>query len=194
MIHIEGLWAENELTVEGTHLHERADKPDVEHRQGVRIARGVPLQSLRFGLSGRADVVEFHDDGAVVPVEYKRGRPKRGDMDRVQVCAQALCLEEMLNVEILRGALFYARTRRREEVLLDPQLRGVTEDATQRLHALIGSGVTPSAVREPKCTRCSLLHICLPDAMSQGRRARDYFETSLTQSLSGGQSDAESAT
>ena len=118
LIHVEGLWAENRLTVEGRHLHERADSGRSESRPGVRIARTLPIRSLRLGLIGRADVVEFHDAGPgapprVVPVEYKRGRPKLDESDRVQLCAQALCLEEMLGVrvhlhrvhELRRGAL-----------------------------------------------------------------------------------------
>jgi CRISPR-associated exonuclease Cas4 len=113
LIHVEQVWAENRLTVEGRHLHERVDGGEHETRGGLRTARALPIRSLRLGLAGRADVVEFHaSEGAagpprVVPVEYKRGRPKSHRADEVQLCAQALCLEEMLGVHVAAGALFY---------------------------------------------------------------------------------------
>lgn len=183
LIHVEGQWADNALTVEGTHLHRKADAGPDETRGGVRISRAVPLRSLRLGLVGRADAVEFHplapgdppSGGAAVfgaragrwrpfPVEYKRGKPKQGREDEVQLCAQALCLEEMLDVPVPAGALFYGRTRRRVDVPFDAELRAATEDAAARLHALVASGRTPPARREPKCDRCSLLPLCLPGA------------------------------
>jgi CRISPR-associated exonuclease Cas4 len=174
LIHVEQVWADNRLTVEGSHLHRRADSGEAESRGGVRTERGVALRSLRLGLIGKADVVEFHCTGGVwlpFPVEYKRGKPKHDRSDEVQLCAQALCLEEMLRVEIVGGALFYGTTRRREDVAFDASLRGATEDAAARLHALIASGVTPRAVREPKCDSCSLLNLCLPPAPRRTRRS-----------------------
>lgn len=192
LIHIEQVWADNSLTVEGSLLHERADSAAVESRAGVRIARGLALRSLRLGLSGKADVVEFHGIGddqhgttlpgfsghwSPFPVEYKRGKPKRDESDRVQLCAQALCLEEMLGVPVPAGALFYGRTRRRFDVVFDTGLRARTETACARLHELLLSGRTPVVVREPKCARCSLLDICKPDA--PGRSARAYLDAAL---------------
>jgi CRISPR-associated exonuclease Cas4 len=192
LIHIEQVWADNPLTVEGGLLHERVDSAVVESRTGVRFARRVALHSLRLGVTGKADVVEFHrvgDDqpGAILPgvaghwvpfpVEYKRGRPKLDESDRVQLCAQALCLEEMLYVPAPAGALFYGRTRRRFDVAFDVDLRARTEAACARLHDLLASGRTPVAVREPKCARCSLLDICKPDAPR--RSARDYLDAAL---------------
>lgn len=181
LIHLERLWAENPLTVEGRDLHERVDGAAGEARRDVRIARGVPLHSFRLGLAGKADVVEFHrllgdSTGGVTlprargrwrpfPVEYKRGRPKRDLSDKVQLCAQALCLEEMLDAAVPAGALFYGRTRRRLDVAFDDDLRRWTETACARLHALLGSGVTPPARREPKCESCSLLELCRPEAL-----------------------------
>ena len=191
LIHIEGLWAENRLTVEGRHLHENAHEGPDETRDGVRIVRGLPLRSLRLGLVGKADVVEFrsHESAAALskpfPVEYKRGRPKRHDADRVQLCAQALCLEEMLGVAVPAGALFYGRTRRRFDVSLDEALRRLTEETAQRLHALIAAGRTPRAVREPKCDSCSLLNLCLPDALRPRLSATRYVERNLAESLAG---------
>jgi CRISPR-associated exonuclease Cas4 len=197
LIHVEGLWAENRLTVEGAHLHRKVhDGPD-EARGDVRTVRGMPLRSLRLGLVGQADAVEFHRrkgsadeppgvrlDGAPgewipFPVEYKRGRPKRDRSDELQLCAQALCLEEMLSVPISRGALFYGETRRRRDVELDAGLRAETEDAAARVHRLLAGGVTPRALREPKCESCSLLHLCLPEAQAPGRSASRYLARAL---------------
>ncbi len=188
LIHIEGLWAENRLTVEGRHLHDKAHDGPGEIRSGVRIARGLALRSFRLGLVGKADVVEFHADRALptgrpFPVEYKRGRPKQHQADKVQLCAQGLCLEEMLGTTIPAGALFYGRTRRRMDVPFDAPLRRLTEDAASRLHALISSGRTPAAVREPKCESCSLLHLCLPEAMAPQRSAARYFARALAAAL-----------
>lgn len=184
LIHVEGLWAENRLTVEGRHLHDRADRGDTETRGPIRTERGIAVRSLRLGLVGKADVVEFHHDttGALVravPVEYKRGRPKRDDSDRVQLCAQGLCLEEMLGLRVEGGALFYGTPRRRSDVVFDQPLRNVTEQAARRLHELVAAGITPPAAREPKCDNCSLLQLCLPDTAGARRSARGYFDRAL---------------
>ena len=182
LIHVEGLWAENRLTVEGRHLHERSDRGDGETRGPLRTARGIALRSLRLGLIGKADVVEFHHDPAsgvltsALPVEYKRGRPKRDNSDRVQLCAQALCLEEMLGLIIPVGALFYGTSRRRTEVAFDRALRETTEQAETRLHAMVAAGITPPARREPKCDSCSLLNLCLPDTAGARRSAQRFLE------------------
>lgn len=187
LIHIEGLWAENRLTAEGRVLHNRAHDGPAESRSGVRIARGLELKSERLGLYGRSDVVEFHinDTGASqpFPVEYKRGKPKSNDIDRVQLCAQAICLEEMLHTEVPVGAIYYGRTRRRIDVVFDTSLRNVTEQAAGDLHELIASGQTPAAQRQPKCDSCSLLHLCLPDALRPRATAARYFQQSLDELL-----------
>jgi CRISPR-associated exonuclease Cas4 len=189
LIHLEQVWVENRLTAEGRLLHERADEPGSGRRGDLRTARSLALRSLRLGLVGRADVVEFHrgagdleDSGSIrlpgvsgrwrpVPVEYKRGKPKAHRADEVQLCAQALCLEEMLTVAIPEGALFYGKKRRRQRVTLDAELRALTEDTARRLHELLAGGRTPAAVRAPKCRRCSLLEVCLPSAPSASARA-----------------------
>jgi CRISPR-associated exonuclease Cas4 len=186
LIHVERLWMENRLTVEGRHLHERADSGTAESRRTLRTERSLAIRSLRLGLAGRADVVEFHDDGGVprvVPVEYKRGRPKSHRADEVQLCAQALCLEEMLSATIESGALFYGTTRRRLVVAFDPELRALTERSAARVHAMIAAGETPRAVREPKCDSCSLLELCLPNAMRSGVSAAAYVQRALSRSL-----------
>lgn len=189
LIHIEGQWAENWLTVEGRHLHQKAHDGPSEMRAGVRIARGLSLRSFRLGLAGRADVVEFHHavgmhGGTAFPIEYKRGRAKKHEADRVQLCAQALCLEEMLGAPVPAGAIFYGQTRRRLDVAFDAGLRRLTEQSAERLHALITAGRTPAAVREPKCDSCSLIEVCLPDAMAESRSAARYFARVLASTLS----------
>lgn len=190
LIHIEGQWAENRLTVEGQQLHERADSGASETHGALRIARGLHLRSLRLGLVGKADVVEFHggsETGAeprVIPVEYKRGKPKKDGSDSVQICAQALCLEEMLHVSIPTGALFYGVVRRRTEVVFDHSLRERTETSAARLHAMIAAGITPRAERQAKCDGCSLLHLCLPGSLASRHSASRYVERSLSRSLS----------
>lgn len=184
LVHIEQLWEENRFTVEGRHLHEKVHEAGPEVRDGVRIARGVRLHSLRLGLVGQADVVEFHECGTKegeafrqpFPVEYKRGRPKPDQCDAVQLCAQAMCLEEMLNIAVPRGALYYGQPRRRQEVLIDEALRGQTETLAARMHALFGTGVTPAAQYEKKCDRCSLYEICLPKVAGQHKDTRRYLE------------------
>lgn len=192
LIHVERLWAENRLTVEGGRLHRKAHEPGKHHgdrRGGVRVARGLELASHRLGLRGVADVVEFRgppgfaEDEPPVPVEYKRGRPKRYGADEAQLCAQAMCLEEMLSVRVPAGAIFYGQTRRRLDVAIDAGLRGRTEAAAQRLHEMMAGGITPTARREPKCDRCSLLNLCLPDALRPRRTAAVYFERAAAEAL-----------
>src|SRR6185437_12749611 len=166
------------------------DSGSSETRGALRIARHLAVRSLRLGLSGRLDVVEFRGTTnsshlqEIVPIEYKRGKPKPDQSDRVQLCAQALCLEEMLDIAITSGALFYATPRRRTEVEFDDELRRLTERAAEQLHALVRSGTTPIAVREPKCDRCSLLEICLPDSLKPHRSAAEYVTLALDRSIS----------
>ena len=179
LVHLEQVWAENQFTAEGNVLHETAHSGADETQRGMRITRALPLVSVIHAMSGEADIVEFHKNGTVVPVEYKRGKPKLHRADEVQLCAQALCLEEMLNVTISSGCLFYGETRRRTTVAFDEELRTVTIRAIERLHELIVSRVTPLAVREKKCDKCSLLEICMPDAMRFKKGAAAWFSTQL---------------
>ena len=179
---------DNALTVEGTHLHHRVDEGPVEGRGDLVIARAVPLRSLRLGLTGRGDVVEFvrcREDERTgvalpgrpgswqpVPVEYKRGRPKSHRADEAQLCAQALCLEEMMNVKVPRGALYYGARRRRSPVVFDSDLRDVTERAVERLRVILTGATTPPATFEPKCESCSLQPACLPKVSG---RVQEYL-------------------
>ena len=223
LIHLEGLWADNRLTVEGNRLHRRVhDRPEFECRAGIRVARSVRLRSVRLGLSGVADLVEFHpidatpdpathvgnpvapqhhpcnkaaprDAGAVLPgvpgrwrpfpVEYKRGRPKRGRCDEVQLCAQAMCLEEMLGAAVPAGALFYGRTRRRLDVTFDPGLRRATDEAAEAVRRLVESRITPPAEAGPKCRNCSMKDLCLPKVAGRGRSAAAFFDRAIARAL-----------
>jgi CRISPR-associated exonuclease Cas4 len=177
LIHLEQLWVENVRTAEGRLLHERADLPGESRRSGVRTARGMWLKSNRLKLTGRADIVEFSP--APYPVEYKRGKRKPNDCDTVQLCAQALCLEEMLDASIPRGAIFYGDPRRRLEVEFTPELRARTEDLASLMHRLYRSHETPAPTPGPYCHNCSLVDICLPQATAQQARAANWLERQL---------------
>ncbi|MCF7847859.1 MAG: CRISPR-associated protein Cas4 [Kiritimatiellales bacterium] len=182
LIHLEQQWTENRFTAEGRVQHDRVDRPEHETRDGIRYEYAVLLRSLELGLIGKADVVEFHlqpvggdfiskisdfkstgKSLCVFPVEHKRGRPKPTHCDWVQLCAQALCLEEMLGVVIGEGAIFYGQPRRRQPVEFTSELRAETKRTAALLHQLIQSGTTPPAEYEQKkCDACSLIDICLP--------------------------------
>ncbi len=191
LIHLEQVWSENVFTAEGRNLHEKTHEADCENRPGLRIVRGLRLRCLRLGLVGQADVVEFHKadvgvslDGAEglwrpFPVEYKRGKAKPDNCDRVQLCAQAICLEEMLATEVREGALFYGRPRRREAVAFTPELRGETESLAARLHELHAAGRTPKARYGPKCKSCSLLEVCLPKITGIDKDIAHYLAKAL---------------
>ena len=180
LIHVEQTWNENLFTAEGRIIHERVHEQGQESRGSVRIEHGLPLRSLRLGLIGKADVVEFHrlndDRWQPFPVEYKRGKPKPDDCDKVQLCAQALCLEEMLEKEVPAGALYYGRTRRRLDVCIDQALRDETEKAAIKVHELIRSGITPKAIYAKKCKSCSLMGQCLPQAVQKKRSVAAYLK------------------
>ena len=179
LIHIEQAWSENLFTAQGRILHEKVHSETAERRKDIRVEYGMPLRSLRIGLVGKADVVEFHlgPDGGwcPFPVEYKRGRKKPGNRDNVQLCAQALCLEEMLRVSIPCGAIYYGKERHRTDVEFDEALRKETEETAVRLRRLIDSGRTPPPVYEEKCDTCSLMGICLPKTLEKGKSVSRYF-------------------
>lgn len=170
LIHVEQQWAENRFTAEGRLLHDRTDRGGGETRRGVRIARAVPIRSLRLGVTGVADVVELHDRGRrPVPVEYKRGRPKAHRADEVQLCAQAICLEEIFGVPVVEGYLFYGRTKRRIAVAFDPALRNLTARVADEARRLFARGRTPPPTYEPrKCGSCSLSGLCHPERLADG--------------------------
>ena len=179
LIHIEQAWSENLFTAQGRILHEKVHSETAERRKDIRVEYGMPLRSLRIGLVGKADVIEFHrrQDGSwqPFPVEYKRGRKKPDNRDNVQLCAQALCLEEMLRVSIPCGAIYYGKERHRTDVEFDEALRKETEETAVRLRRLIDSGRTPPPVYEEKCDTCSLMGICLPKTLEKGKSVSRYF-------------------
>lgn len=166
LIHVEGLWAEDRATAEGRLLHEQVDAGRGESRPGVRIARGVQIRSLALGVSGKADVVELRGRPPVpFPVEYKRGKPKSHRADEVQLCAQAICLEEAFGVPVPEGALFYGVNRRRTPVAFDAALRALTARVAAEALAALAAGTTPPPVRTPACRRCSLHDLCQPERL-----------------------------
>ena len=187
LIHIEQEWEENVLTARGRLEHERTDGGYREFRRGKRQISGLYVQSEKLKLHGRIDVLEleginpagkdnlpsFQLKGTwrVYPVEFKHGQPKESDCDRVQLCAQVLCLEEMLEIEIPQASLFYQRIRRREDVMIDQELRDRTRNAINDLHVLFQNGKTPAPVNDKRCRSCSLNTVCMPKKMS-GKSAR----------------------
>jgi CRISPR-associated exonuclease Cas4 len=180
LIHVEQIWVESGLTAEGRILHERVDESGAEKRRDVKRVFGLPIRCLRLGLVGKADVVEFHRqaDGGWIPypVEHKRGRRKQEDWDRVQLCAQALCLEEMLGVSVPEGALFYGKEQRREVVEIGDPLRRETEAVAAAVHRMLAEGRTPAPEYAPKCDNCSLVDICLPQKVGgRGGRVARYL-------------------
>ena len=201
LIHLEQVWQENERTMEGKHLHERADNPFLNESRGdLRIARGMPIVSHCLKLRGVADVVEFHasenkggeqgiGEACVlpgregfwrpVPVEYKRGSPKSDDRDIVQLCAQAMALEEMLKVIIQEGYMFYGEKRRRLKVFFNENVRDRTIKLSERMYELFQRGTTPRASRGKRCSRCSLVDVCLPHLGTKHRSVASYLKQAL---------------
>jgi len=186
LIHVERAWAENRLTAEGRLLHEATAEIGTEKRRGVRVVTAMPLVSRRLGVSGIADLVEMHrdEDGRwrPFPVEYKRGKPKAHRADEVQLCAQAMALEEMFGVTLETGALFYGETRRRLEVPLDATLRELTAALASNIRAMIASADTPRPVYEKrKCGACSLHDICRPKPLARARSAADWLAARIAE-------------
>ncbi len=176
----EGLWVDNHHTVGGTHVHRvvHAGQGRPQEEESHRVVRGLWLLSRRLRLVGVADLVEFRP--APYPVEYKHGKRQRWDNDDVQLCAQALCLEEMFGVAVPAGAVYHARSGRRRDVHFDDALRRQTEEAVARLHELLASNITPPPVVRPKCRHCSLYHLCLPELVAN-RSAYEHAARALFQ-------------
>jgi CRISPR-associated exonuclease Cas4 len=205
LIHIEGQWEENLYTTEGRLMHERAHSGEVESRPGVLIRRTLSLRSFRLGLSGQSDIVEFlpctgGEPGIVMPrrdglwrpypIEYKRSRDKHGGTAyRIQLCAQALCLEEMMGVPVLEGAVFDSQAKRRDRIAFDAELRSEVERLALRMHELFTAQWTPQPVYERKCEKCSLNGVCLPRGI-QSMSASQYVSRSVATSLGTGRRTA----
>ncbi|WP_425059684.1 hypothetical protein SCACP_02810 [Sporomusa carbonis] len=193
LIHIEQAWSENVRTIEGKHLHERVDDQFAdESRKSVRIVRSMPVVSRNLGLRGVADVVEFHWNKEFtsretcrlkgregwwrpVPVEYKRGKPKPDDRDAVQLCAQAMALEEMMQILIPSAFIFYGETKHRQTITIDERLRQYTTHLARRMHQLVQDGQTPKAQKGKRCSQCSLVEDCQPYWMLRHRPVEKYL-------------------
>lgn len=175
LIHIEKTFDENLYTIKGQIVHERVDESGEHALHGIRYERAMPLWSEKLGLTGRADMVEFHDD-TPYPVEYKSGKKKKGESEAIQLCAQALCLEEMLDVSVPKGALYWYGSRERVEVLLDAPLRTQTQQVVSDTRAMIEGGVLPPPVLDRRCEHCSLRASCLPEALTTGYLQNGYEE------------------
>jgi CRISPR-associated exonuclease Cas4 len=175
LMHIDGIWADNEHTTLGSLLHNRTDEPGYETDGEVKLLRALPLYSLRYGLTGKADIVEMR--GSVpLPVEYKKGRRRQFDNDDIQLCAQAFCLEEMFGVSVLEGAIYHATSKRRRKVIFGAGLRQETAQTIMAVRSLLALGRIPPAELKPRCSGCSLRPMCLPEltGMRPGRGLQDY--------------------
>ena len=177
LIHVEGVFLENAFTVEGQLHHKEADTPGYESQPGARVVRALPVFSHQLGLSGRADIVEFRGK-TPFPVEYKRGKRKQWDNDDVQLCAQAICLEEMFGVPVPKGAVFHAGSRRRREVQFSSALRDLTVGVVAQVRQMVATQSLPPAQLKPQCDGCSLHPICLPELRSDAvsRASRELFQ------------------
>jgi CRISPR-associated exonuclease Cas4 len=181
LIHVEQVWTEDQATAEGRLLHERVDAGGFEARGAVRTARSLQIRSLQLGVVGRADVVELRGVPArPYPIEYKRGRPKPHRADEVQLCAQALCLEEMVDQVVEEGALFYGQTRRRTVVAFDETLRALTFRIADETRAMMATGRTPPPSPKPACRRCSLQEACRPDRMHAAPKVGRWLASQMS--------------
>jgi len=178
LIHVEQAYADNIHTARGNAVHKLVDTPGYEMKAGVRVERSLPLWSDRVGLIGKADLVEFHPDGTVFPVEFKNGPKRKHVHDDIQLAAQALCLEEMLNKPVPLGAIYHASSKRRREVSITPDLKRLVETTTEAVRATLVSGKLPAPVNDERCDQCSLKDICQPEAIA-GLRAQAYLRNQL---------------
>lgn len=183
LIHLEQTFEQNTHTVEGNIVHDRVDTPGYHILRGVKVLRAMPVWSDRLGLSGKCDVVEKHPDGQLVPVEFKKSKKKSYINDDVQVCAQGMCLEESLGIEIPGGSIFFAASKHRREVTFTLKLRKQVEQTAFALHEMIQSRITPTAERKKACAQCSLINVCLPDAMRLKRGTATWFARQLNSQL-----------
>lgn len=195
LIHIEQQWAENSRTVDGAILHEKAHNPDLREKRGdLIITRGVKVFSADLGISGECDVLEFHrsDDGIILhgyeglwqpyPVEYKRGTPVTGEGNRLQLCAQAMCLEEMLCCDIREGALFYGEIRRRDNIQFGEELRQKVKECLKEMHDYYQKGYTPKVKPGKSCNACSLKEICVPELI-KAKSVKTYLQKKMEEDV-----------
>ena len=206
LVYLEGVWDDNKFTAVGNLVHERVHSAEIESRGDLKISRGLFVRSMRLGLTGKTDIVEFHRTGNVnqekfqhnagvlpslghsekvfwqpFPIEYKSGYLRHEEGYEVQLCAQALCLEEMLGLSVPQGAIFYSRTGRRLDVTFDEDIRSRTEAAARSFHELINSGVTPKTSYHKKCEKCSLVEHCLPKITGDSQTVMRYVNQNCSQ-------------
>ena len=174
LIHLEQAFEENIHTARGQALHHLVDTPGYEIKSGVRVERALPVWSDRYNLIGKADLVEFHPDGMVYPVEFKHGAKRQKLHDDIQLAAQAMCLEEMLNCPVSSGAIFHASSHRRREVLITPELKQLVIETADAIRAMLTSGKLPPPVNDARCNECSLKDICQPEAVAQRDRQHQH--------------------
>ena len=173
LIHLEQTFDENIYTLKGQMAHERVDQTITRDEDGIRIERGLPLWSRRLGLTGRADVVEFHGN-IPYPVEYKQGKRRDWQYEAIQLCAQALCLEEMLDIAVPQGAIYYCSSRVRREIIFDTHLRDTVAQITELVRTQLMSRSVPPAVNDQRCNNCSLIQSCLPSVVVASGRWQSY--------------------
>lgn len=172
LIHLEQAFVDNIHTARGQAVHHLVDTPGYEIKSGVRVERALPLWSDRLGLIGKADLVEFHPDGRIYPVEFKHGAKRQKQHDDIQLAAQAMCLEEMLGRPVSHGAIFHASSHRRREVEITPALREQVIEAASAIRAMLATGKLPTPVNDPRCKECSLKEVCQPEAIAARERQR----------------------
>lgn len=185
LIHIEQVWHENYFTASGRAQHEKVHSGIAESRGMVRTERDLKISSAKLGITGQTDAVEFYSDGKIIPVEYKHGEPKEDSCDEVQLCAQVICLEEMLNCTITEGALFYFKIRRRIPVKITDELRKETLELALSFHNLVESGKTPTAKYKRKCESCSFVDECFPESAGKNKSVDIYLKRRIQSEIVG---------
>lgn len=175
LIHLEQVFADNIHTARGQAVHHLVDTPGYEIKSGVRVERALPLWSDRLNLIGKADLVEFHPDGRIYPVEFKHGAKRQKTWDDLQLAAQAMCLEDMLGRPVMHGAIFHASSHRRREVAITPALRDLVVQTADAIRAMLSAGKLPPPVNDARCKECSLKEICQPEALAGHDRQREQI-------------------
>lgn len=170
LIHLEQYFADNIHTARGQAVHHLVDEPGYEIKAGVRVERALPLWSDRLGLIGKADLVEFHPDGSIFPVEFKHGPRRVKRYDDIQLAAQAMCLEDMLDRPVPQGAIYHASSRRRRVVEITSDLRQSVLETADAIRAMLASGVLPPPVNDQRCRECSLKDACQPEVVAEHAR------------------------
>ena len=173
LIHLEQAFEDNIHTARGQAVHHLVDEPGYEMKAGLKVERALPLWSDRLNLIGKADLVEFHPDGTVFPVEFKHGRKREKIHDDIQLAAQAMCLEDMLNRPVAKGAIYHASSHRRREVDISPELRRLVVETAEAIRTMLASGKLPPPANDGRCRECSLKDICQPEAIALTKRQHD---------------------